>query len=173
MIETERLRLMPFEDAHFKAAMKNNLIKLGFLLKVKTPKQWTTFSDMAQALPFFYESYKYNGTTWGSFFIVHVADRQLLGTCGFKGGPDEEGIVEIGYEIKEDYRLQGLASEAAKGLLNYAFASEKVKKVWAHTLAFENASGSVLKKLGFKLIGQFHDPDDGDVWRWEAVKIKV
>jgi [ribosomal protein S5]-alanine N-acetyltransferase len=172
MIETQRLQLKPFEEAHFKAAMKNDLIKLGWLLKVKTPAQWTTFKDMADALPYFYETYKFHGTTWGSFFITHKKDKVLLGTCGFKGGPDEEDIVEIGYEIKEDYRSQGLASEAAKGLMDYAFASGRVKKVWAHTLAVENASGSVLKKLGFTFIGEFHDPEDGDIWRWEISRQK-
>jgi [ribosomal protein S5]-alanine N-acetyltransferase len=172
MIETQRLQLKPFEEAHFKAATKNDLIKLGWLLKVKTPAQWTTFKDMADALPYFYETYKFHGTTWGSFFITHKMDKVLVGTCGFKGGPDEEDIVEIGYEIKEDYRSQGLASEAAKGLMDYAFASGRAKKVWAHTLAFENASGSVLKKLGFTFIGEFHDPEDGDIWRWEISRQK-
>lgn len=171
MLETNRLRLIPYEDAHFQAILQKNMIKLGQLLKVYTPTQWTTFKDMEEAMPYFYESYKKNPTQWGSFFVIHKKDKQLLGTCGYKGSLDEEGMIEIGYEIHENYRLQGLATETAKILRDNALNDTKVKKIWAHTLAFDNPSVSVLKKLDFKLIGQFHEPIDGDIWRWEYKKI--
>ena len=170
MIETERLRLTRWNDAHFQAIFSNNLVELGELLDCETPEQWTTFDDMTDALPFFYEGFKTNGNYWGSFFTVHKADRQLLGTCGFKGGPDESGAVEIGYEVLEAYRQQGLASEAAQGLIDFALGHDQIKLVRAHTLANENPSVSVLKKLGFAFIGLFNDPDDGDIWRFELIK---
>ncbi len=170
MIQTKRLRLMPFEDAHFQAILNKNLEELGRLLNTITPTQWTTFKDMEEALPFFYDIYLQKGGKWASFFVVHTEDRELLGTCGFKGSPNEEGMVEIGYEIREDYRLQGLATEAAKGLMAYAFADSEVTKVWAHTLAFANPSSLMLKKLNFNFLGQFEDPEDGDIWRWEYTR---
>jgi [ribosomal protein S5]-alanine N-acetyltransferase len=170
MIETKRLRLMRWDEAHFQAIFDNNLVKLGELLDCETPQQWTTFPDMADALPFFYEGFKKDGNYWGSFFTIHKADRQLLGTCGFKGGLDESGSVEIGYEIIESYRQQGLASEAAQGLIDFAFSHDEVKLVRAHTLAVENPSVSVLKKLDFQFIGLFNDPDDGDIWRFELLR---
>lgn len=167
MIETKRLRLIRWDEPHFQAIFENNLVKLGELLDCETPKQWTTFADMTDALPFFYEGFKANGNYWGSFFTVHKADRQLLGTCGFKGGLDENGTVEIGYEIHEAYRQQGLASEAAQGLIDFAFSHVEVQLVRAHTLAHGNPSVSVLKKLGFTFIGLFNDPEDGDIWRFD------
>lgn len=170
MIETARLKLIPFEEAHFQAIMHNDFFELGELLKIKTPDKWTTFPDMDDALPFFYDSYLLNGSTWGGFFTVHKTDKVLLGTCGFKGDPDTEGMVEIGYEIEKSYRNQGLATEAAQGLIDYAYNCVDVRKVWAHTLASENPSVNVLKKLGFQKIGNFHEPSDGDLWRWEILK---
>ena len=167
MIETARLKLIDFEDAHFEAIKNKDLLKLGQILEVNTPTQWTTFSDMEEAMPYFYDNYKLNGKTWGSFFNTHKKDRELLGTCGFKGSPDTEGVLEIGYEIKESYRTQGLATEAAQGLIDYAKQFPTVKKIRAHTLATANPSVSVLKKLGFIFIGTFHEPNEGDVWRWE------
>ncbi len=56
MIETARLRLIPFDDAHFQALFQNDLYLLGHLLDVKTPKIWTTYSDAVDVLPFFYQS---------------------------------------------------------------------------------------------------------------------
>ena len=39
--------------------------------------------------------------------------------------------------------------------------------VFAQTLPAENASTSVLKKLGFTLTGSVQHPEDGLVWEWE------
>lgn len=169
MIETSRLRLIRWQEAHFQAIFENNLTKLGQLLEVETPTAWTTFADMADALPYFHASFKENGNYWGSFFIVHKADRRLLGTCGYKGAPDDEGTVEIGYEIEASYRQQGLATETAQGLLDFALQHEEVKKIIAHTLAHENPSVSVLKKLGFQFVEALIDPEDGDIWKWVLV----
>ena len=166
MIETSRLRLIRWEEAHFQAVFENNLIKLGELLDVETPTAWTTFEDMSDAAPFFYKTFKENGNYWGSFFTVHKVDRQLLGTCGFKGSPDDAGIIEIGYEIHADYRERGLATEVAKALSDFAFSHESIQAVLAHTLAHDNPSVSVLKKLGFQFVKDVHDPDDGDIWQW-------
>lgn len=171
MIQTARLKLIPFDEAHFQALFQKDLHLLGQLLDVKTPKQWTTFADAEDALPYFFESYRINGGVWNSYFITHRIDRVLLGTCGYKAAPSIERIVEIGYEMHEDYRLQGLTTEAAEALVNFAFTYPDVELVRAHTLTFEdNPSVSVLKKLGFQLKGVFNEPDDGDVWRWELVK---
>lgn len=173
MLQTKRLKLIPFEEPHFDALMRDDMMLLGRLLAIETPKTWTTFDDMNEALPFILQTYRLNGSTWGSYFIIEKADKQLLGTCGFKGSPDsgeEKGVVEIGYEINENYRLRGLATEAARCLVTFAFQDARVNIVSAHTLAKETPSVFVLKKLGFRFAGQFFDPDDGDIWRWEVVR---
>ena len=170
MIETTRLQLIRWEEAHFQAIFEKNLQKLGELLDVGTPTAWTTFTDMADALDFFHAAFKENGNYWGSFFIIHKSDRKLLGTCGYKGAPNETGTVEIGYEIEADYRQQGLATEAAQGLIDFAWQHEEIKEIMAHTLAYENPSVSVLKKLGFLFVEALIDPDDGDIWRWLLIQ---
>jgi [ribosomal protein S5]-alanine N-acetyltransferase len=107
---------------------------------------------------------------WGSYLIIHRADRALIGLGGFKGAPDEEGMVEIGYGTAPEYRGKGYATEAARGLIDHAFMQASVQKVWAHTLAEPNASTHVLRKSGVENIGSFDDPEDGPIWRWEIVK---
>jgi [ribosomal protein S5]-alanine N-acetyltransferase len=171
-METKQLKLIRWDEVHFQAIFDNNLVKLGELLDCNTPQEWTTFSDMADALPFFYEEFKKSGNYWGCFFAIHKGDRQLIGTCGFKGGPDDANTVEIGYEIKESYRQRGLASEAAQGLIDFTFGHGEIQLVRAHTLAKETPSVWVLKKLGFQFIGLFNDPDDGDIWRFELSRNK-
>jgi [ribosomal protein S5]-alanine N-acetyltransferase len=167
MIETTRLNLIPFNENHFKALFAKDMALLGFYLDVQTPETWSTFEDAIEALPFFYESYQKHLEPWSSFFAVHRADRFLLGTCGYKFPPDTEGVVEIGYEVHADYRRQGLATEIAQCLTDFAFEHPEVNIVRAHTLAVANPSVLVLKKVGFQFVATVTDPDDGDLWRWE------
>ena len=49
----------------------------------------------------------------------------------------------------------------------FAFRSGLVRVVRAHTRLEGEASMRVLRKCGFERIGQFMDPENGLVWRWE------
>lgn len=102
---------------------------------------------------------------WWMHFIIHDADNTLIGLGGFKGAP-EHGQVEIGYEIAPAYRLRGLATEAARGMVDHALADPRVEHVLAHTLPVDSASTTILQRLGLRFIQALDDPDDGPVWRW-------
>lgn len=101
------------------------------------------------------------------FKIVERAGGTTVGSCGFKGPPDSDGTVEIAYGLAPEFQGKGFASEAAAALVSYAFSHEQVRLVRAHTLPEANASGKVLTKCGFGRVGDYIDPDDGMVWRWE------
>jgi ribosomal-protein-alanine N-acetyltransferase len=101
------------------------------------------------------------------FALAHRETGKPVGSCGFKGPPDADGMVEIAYGIDEAYRGQGYATEAARALSAYAFGTGQVRVVRAHTLPNENASTRVLAKCGFERIGEVIDPEDGLVWRFE------
>jgi [ribosomal protein S5]-alanine N-acetyltransferase len=76
-------------------------------------------------------------------------------------------MVEIAYAIDTDYRGKGYATEAAQALVEFALGRSGVRFVRAHTLPEENASTHVLRKCGFRYLGEVVDPEDGLVWRWE------
>lgn len=101
------------------------------------------------------------------FNLVRKEDGVMVGQCGFKGPPDADGTVEIAYCVEPEWQGNGYATEAAEGMVAYAFGQEGVRLVRAHTLPEENASGRVLTKAGFLKVGEVVDPDDGPVWRWE------
>jgi RimJ/RimL family protein N-acetyltransferase len=104
------------------------------------------------------------------FSMVERATSAVIGTCGFKGPPDPEGIVEIAYGVDPAYQGQGYATEAAQALVARAFAADGVRVVRAHTRVGPNASTRVLAKCGFGWHGEVVDPEDGLVWRWETTK---
>lgn len=107
---------------------------------------------------------------WWLYLFIHRAEKTLVGVGGYKGKPDQSGMVEIGYEIYPDYRNQGLATETAQGLIDHAFNHPDVKIVQAHTLAEMNASVRVLEKCGMRFNDAFDDPNEGPVWQWKVLR---
>ena len=90
-----------------------------------------------------------------------------LGFGGFKGLPDSDAAVEIGYLTFPDCAGRGVATSVCKKLLEIARENHAVA-VLAHTLPEANASTRVLERAGFIRDGWGEDEDVGAVWRWRA-----
>lgn len=101
------------------------------------------------------------------FAMVRRDTGREVGSCAYKGAPDPEGMVEIAYGVDPEHQGSGYATEAARALTAYAFATGRVRTVRAHTRPTPNASTRVLTKCGFQRLGEVMDPEDGLVWRWE------
>ncbi len=164
MIETSRLRLLPCDLNLWEAVLAGNNV-LSQVIGANVPRRWT---ENASAFAEFYKQVKKDPSLekWGGHLIVYRPDNLLIGSCGYKGQPNAQGEVEIGYEIKASHRERGLATEAANALVDYAFTFPEVSRIIAHTLLEENASTQVLTKIGFKKVGEEIHPEDGPVWRW-------
>ncbi|SMO59653.1 GNAT family N-acetyltransferase [Solitalea koreensis] len=167
MTETPHLDIVPFSEPHFEAIFSNDNIRLGELLKVETPNNWTTFAEAKEAVHFLYQTFKSLGDEriWGSYFIILRNERTLIGTGGFKGKPDNDNQVEIGYEINPLYRNKGFVTQAVQALIEIAFTNN-AQSIKAHTLHLESPSSKVLKKCGFTFKGTINDTDDGPAWCW-------
>jgi len=102
-----------------------------------------------------------------SFAAVHRASGAVVGGCGYKGPPDADAVVEIAYGVEPAHRGKGYATEMARALVTFAFTTNDVRLVRAHTRPQNDASSRVLTKCGFDCVGEVIDPEDGLVWRWE------
>lgn len=167
MIETARLHLIPCELSHFEALLRDKR-ELGDMLGVSVADDWLGFEAAREAMQYSYEYLKShpNALGWWTYLFMHSQDKALIGLGGFKGEADASGTVEIGYSIAADYRRRGLATEAARGMIDYAFSHSHVTEVIAHTLPERNPSTQVLEKVGMRQDGVAQDPDEGEVWRW-------
>jgi ribosomal-protein-alanine N-acetyltransferase len=58
--------------------------------------------------------------------------------------------LKLGYWIGKIYRRKGYATEAIKKMIKYAFENFDVDEIIATTLVTNEASMSLLKKLGFE-----------------------
>ena len=113
-------------------------------------------------------SYKrdHGHTFWA---IERKSDGAILGFCGLKrsnqqGGPI--GMMEVGWRLREDAWGQGYAREAAAASLDMAFDRFGADEVIALTVARNEASWGLMKRLGMQRRADLDfdntdfDPDD-------------
>ena len=101
---------------------------------------------------------------WCAPFLI-VSRNAVLGTCRFRAAP-AHGSVEIGYEVAESQRGQGIATAAVRQLLRIAASSGLVQQVVAHILPGNVASSKVVSRLGFSKGNLLVDHDGEAVTLW-------
>jgi ribosomal-protein-alanine N-acetyltransferase len=95
-----------------------------------------------------------------------IENDACVGTCAFKS-PPQNNRVEIAYFTLPGHESHGVATRMASELCRLALDNMAGVTVAAQTLPEENASTSVLKKLGFSLVGTVEHAEDGLVWEWQ------
>ena len=88
-----------------------------------------------------------------------------VGSILFKGGPDRDGNVEIGYGTNEEYQNRGYMTEAVAAVCIAAFESGKVKRIIAETAKNNVPSFGVLEKNNFNKYSE-----NENFYYWEKVK---
>ncbi|MFJ6662037.1 GNAT family N-acetyltransferase [Streptomyces sp. NPDC091377] len=98
---------------------------------------------------------------FGVFVLVRAEDDLAVGGIGFHSAPDEDGRVEIGYDLVESARGQGYATEALRALADWALARDDVRSLFA-TVEPDNApSQAVLTRAGFQRVSTDPGPSHG------------
>ena len=90
------------------------------------------------------------GDSWP--FAIETKKPGLVGTIGLS--MTESGSMEIDYWIGEPYWGKGIASEATRVLVEFAFDILGVERLAAGHFKANPASGRVLKKVGFEEVGE-------------------
>ena len=82
---------------------------------------------------------------------------ELIGFCGFvdaeEANCDRDTELEVGWGIRPDYQGRGLASEAARATLDWAFANLDRRRLVAITDFRNKASRKLMERLGFVRAG--------------------
>ena len=159
-LRTERLELVPATAPLVRAEL-GRTGTFSELLGAEIPKNWPP-ELLVDALSFFLEQLDQHPEQagWLSWYGVLRGDPEpvLVGSGGFKGCPQPDSTIEVGYSVLPQYQGCGYATEAAAGLLSWAFAHSEVSRVIAETLPDNARSIRVLEKLGFLRIGQGSEP---------------
>ena len=148
-LETGRLVLLPLSGADLEALhrVSNDPLVRRYLWDDKPVSRSAIEEVIAQSVRGFAEK------GLGLFGIRLRGEEELLGFCGFL--PLEgTGEIELVYELSAERWGRGLATEAARACLRYAFEEVRLRRVVAGADPPNVASLRVIRKLGMKPIGE-------------------
>lgn len=175
VLRTPRLTLIPATRETLRAGIAGPAA-LGRVLGASVPSDWPPEHLDANALTWVLDRLTgaAEADSWWMYWILVVpppdtsdphAQPTLIGSCGFKGPPDGDGVAEVGYGVVPSHQRRGYASEATRAIVAWAF-SRGVKRIIAHTLPHLEPSLGVMRKVGMTFESRFVDPTDGEVVRY-------
>lgn len=153
-IFSERLFFVPFTLDVATSILKGNLEVLENL-GLQTDKNWPD-NESIETLPKIIKNLKIvkEPTGFESWMIVRQDNMFVIGDAGFKGKPNANGEIDIGYSIIEKEQKKGYGFETAKKLADWAFLQQDVKHVTASCLISNIASARILEKVGMQEISR-------------------
>lgn len=157
VIETNRLRMITFTADMMKASLHGDLKKAaGYKVTPGYPMDAykELFPYKIERFRQYPEENEYEGA------IIHKGEQKIIGDMGFKGGPDEEGNMDLGYSMMEAYQGKGYTTEMAQAAVAWGLQQPGVKKITASCSENNIASIRVLEKVGFTR----NRTEDGEIY---------
>lgn len=166
-LETSRLTLNQLSSNDSDALLK--IFSDKEVVKFYDIEAYDTEEQSLKLIEFF--NARFNDGVGIRWAIRLKSSDQLIGTCGFNSWNQKMKNAGIGYEFSSQHWGQGYATEALHKIINSAFSNQlpfgELYRIQGDTMLGNNASASVLIKLGFKEEGirrasgywknEFHD----------------
>ena len=94
---------------------------------------------------------RYKTLGYAHWAVYHAQTNEFVGVCGLnKHTVDDSEVIHITYRLAIKHQGKGYATEAAKGVLEYAKNSLNLKAVSAIIAPENQSSLNVVKRLGFE-----------------------
>jgi [ribosomal protein S5]-alanine N-acetyltransferase len=104
--------------------------------------------------------------------MVLCADpKVIVGRIGFHGPTDDDGVLEIGYEVFPDYRRLGYEREAVLAMFRWARRDPGVRRFRASVSPENVPSRRLITGLGFIEVGRQWDEEDGEELVFEQTAV--
>jgi RimJ/RimL family protein N-acetyltransferase len=151
-IESERLILRRFNDfdlAPF-ASYRNDP-------EVARYQSWDSF-DEREAGAFIREMESAQPGVPGEWFQFAIESKEtggLVGDCALQVDGQEPYRAEIGFTLAREHQGKGFASEAVSRLLDYAFESLELHRIFAIADCRNKPSWTLLERVGLRREGHF------------------
>ena len=151
ILRTERLVLRPYEEADAPRLFPHarNANSTRFTL-------WDHHRSLDDTLNFVrdYARSRYaEGVPEPLAIALKDAPEQPIGSAGCYWASQPHRCAELGYWLAEPFWGRGIAAEACRALLSFAFAHLKPRRIQARVIEGNAASIRVLQKLGFQFEG--------------------
>jgi RimJ/RimL family protein N-acetyltransferase len=160
-LNTDRLRLRPFDDADADAlyALHSN----AYVLRYWDSPPW---SERSRAAQFVAKSRTMADEETGARLAIdRSSDGEFIGWCSLSQWNPDYRSASLGYCFTEASWGHGYATEAARAVLQWAFDTLDLNRVQAEADTRNRPSARVLEKLGFVHEGTLREDCivDGDV----------
>jgi ribosomal-protein-alanine N-acetyltransferase len=156
ILDTDRLRLRPVaaDDLDHFAALYGDPDVMRFI-GTRVPM---TRQQAGERLEFMLDHWRRHG--FGMWVLFRKADGAFVGRCGMRY-LDDTTEIELGYTLAKAFWGQGLATEASRAVVRYAFEVMRCARLVAIADPAHVASIHVMKKLGmtFERMGHFYDAE--------------
>jgi [ribosomal protein S5]-alanine N-acetyltransferase len=156
MIETERLILQPLTygqlvkytkcDNSLEEELSLNKTSRTISPELKEAFEQTILLNVADKT----KNYLYS-TLWTA---ISKTENKMIGDLCIVGEPNENGEIEIGYGMYEEFQNKGFMTEIVSGIIEWAKTQPIVKSIIASTDKTNTASFKVLEKNNFIKVGE-------------------
>ena len=152
-LETQRLRLVPMTYDFVRGVIAQDHSAYELLGAVKT-ETWPENAEIMDILPMILGNLEDRPVPDGfdAWLFISKEDHSVVGDGGFRGCPDEQGVIDMGYAIIEAQRGKGYATEAVSALLEWGLTQRGVSAVTADCQEHNLPSLTILTKLGMQEI---------------------
>jgi len=166
-VEAGRLQLVPLRADALEALAAHDGPRFHAATGLAVPRDVRPPPLMEDALPFVAEQVHTDpdAAMWWMWAIA--VEGTFVGTIGFAGVPDPEGVVQVGYSVYPERQGQGIATEALQAMTGWAFAVPAVRRVRATIPPWNLPSIRVAERVGYVRCGRGHDDEVGEVHVYE------
>jgi ribosomal-protein-alanine N-acetyltransferase len=162
-VSSDRLNLVPMSLELMEALLSGDLDSAQRMVGYHIPPDWP--HRMESVLRFRTAIARRQPETLPLLLRVMVlrADpRVAVGRLGFHGPADDDGMLEIGYEVFPAYRRRGYAREAVVAMFRWAQREPAVLRFRASVSPANEPSRNLVTGLGFIEVGSQWDEEDGE-----------
>ena len=162
-VSSDRLDLLPMSLELMEALARGDLKSAQRMVGYRIPADWPQV--MESVLRFRIPLARSQPEAQPLLLLAMVlrADPEVVvGRLGFHGPVDDDGRLEIGYEVLPAYRRQGYAREAVIAMFQWAQGDPAVLLFRASVSPENVPSLNLVKGLGFIEVGSQWDDEDGE-----------
>lgn len=171
VLETNRLKLVEIEEKHIDyvyAIFSNEAVTKyygmpSFTKKEQAQNMISSFSKNFQ---------EKRAMRWG---IIQKETNEFVGTVGLNNLLLSSKRTEIGYDLLPEHWRKGIISEAVEAVIHYCFGELNLHRIGAVTFPENEASYTLLLKLGFQKEGLlreyiYQNDKSNDVFVFSLIK---
>ena len=150
IVETDRLfiRVWKEQDQSFLYSIMSDADVMRYVWDYKPPTIEQIQDFVGKCIR---ETGEQGWTTWA---LILKEDQSLIGYCGFltRDYGEYKGEIEIGWLLAKEHWGKGIATEAAKAVLDFGFCTWKFHRVIASARSENNQSVKIMIKVGMSLL---------------------